>query len=185
MMLVWRGWVRGGGSLLHQCPDSSPAAYNPVAFDIVTLVSRWASLTFPRLGRWCFHAPFKNNFYLSDWWVVMGSQSGIGCSNELANFLSTSRGGSIRMIKVGIEHWTIVWQSIKMCTGSNIFPLHPRTGVGKQVGGFWELGGRLGSPGFKGSSGNLPSSKSTPTTQAFPVWHIYLTRETHTLHYIT
>ena len=33
----------------------------------------------------------------------MGSQSGIGCSNELANFLSTSRGGSIRMIKVGIE----------------------------------------------------------------------------------
>jgi len=33
----------------------------------------------------------------------MGSQSGIGCSNELANFLSTSRGGSIRMIKVQIS----------------------------------------------------------------------------------
>ena len=34
----------------------------------------------------------------------MGSQSGIGCSNELANFLSTSRGGDIRMIKVGFTN---------------------------------------------------------------------------------
>ena len=35
----------------------------------------------------------------------MGSQSGIGCSNELANFLSTSRGGDIRMIKVGFTNY--------------------------------------------------------------------------------
>ena len=42
-----------------------------------------------------------------------------------------------------------------MCPGSNIFQLFPRTGAGKQVGGFWELGGRLGGTGFKGSSGNL------------------------------
>ena len=45
------------------------------------------------------HSPFQKQF--SPFRLVMGSQSGIGCSNELANFLSTSRGGGIRMIKVG------------------------------------------------------------------------------------
>ena len=145
MMLVWRGWVRGGGSLLHQCPDSSPAAYNPVAFDIVTVVS------------WLFHISADDAFPLSK--TVFPFQTGDGESvrdwvQQWACKLSQHVKGGRYQDDQGWKS-TIVWRSIKMCPGSNIFQLFPRTGAGKQVGGFWELGGRLGGTGFKGSSGNL------------------------------
>ena len=141
--------MRGGGSLLHQCPDSSPAAYNPVSFDIVTVVSCWARLTFPHLGRWPI-PPFKNSFPLSDWW--WGVSQGLDAAMSLQTF-SARQGGEVSgWSRLEIDNCLT---SIKMCPGSNIFQLFPRTGAGKQVGGFWELGGRLGGTGFKGSSGNL------------------------------
>ena len=145
---VWRG---AGGVCCytgyHQCPDSSPAANNTfdIFFDVLCTLVLSQGVQFFYLWSGDAFSPFWRGF--SPFRLVMGSQSGIGCSNELANFLSTSRGGDIRMIKVGCDH-CIVWGMVKMCSGSNIFICHSCTGAGKQVGGFWELGGRLGGPGF-------------------------------------
>ena len=149
-------WREAGGVCCytghHQCPDSSPAATTLwyVSFLIIFHWTLFRACNFSACEQAIF-LPFLKGF--SHFRLVMGSQSGIGCSNELSNFLSTSRGGDIRMIKVGCDH-CIVLRSIKMCLGSNIFLCHSCTGAGKQVGGFWELGGRLGGPGFKSSSGN-------------------------------
>ena len=136
------GWVGGGVCCTgyHQCPDSSPAADRHSSLDIVTLV--WFFPSNPCY--WFFR-------------LVMGSQSGIGCSNELANFLSTSRGGGIRMIKVRLSQSILAsGRSLSMIwAGTNILLLLACPRTWKQMGGFWELGGRLGSLGFKGSSGLL------------------------------
>ena len=103
MMLVWRGWVRGGGSLLHQCPDSSPAAYNPVAFDIVTVVS------------WLFHISADDAFPLSK--TVFPFQTGDGESvrdwvQQWACKLSQHVKGGRYQDDQGWKS-TIVWRALK------------------------------------------------------------------------
>ena len=58
-----------------------------------------------------------------------------------------------------------LWGRLSMIwAGTNLLLLHACPGTWKQMGGFWELGGRLGSSGFKGSSGLLK------TTQ-FPIFN--------------